>query len=392
MVHTSLQILHCSDLHLDKNFNIPNISRGIERKEDINRNFSEIVNFALNNKPDLFLITGDIFDRILPSNYARIFLTKKIRELKEKGIYVYMIGGNHDVPKIGRYSHLAIDILQHAGLATVFSRSDIIQKKVINVSGKSVCISGKSYFAQFEGQNPLKNEKIPIEGDYNILLLHGSLQGLNIFPAIPEMAVQNPFRADDIQKGINYLALGHFHNYFERAYNNCLICNPGSIEKLTWAEMDDEKMFAWAELSGSEGSVEFQKLDTRPMELQDLFLKKDMEDKLSEIIIEHLTKIQDPIKILRLNLKGLITQAQYAKMRINEIYRQCRDLFFHLEIQRKDLEVEGFGRIFIERIDNPVEAFTKRLDRLIVNTSDENKRKQLMQVKEVGIKYLETSQ
>jgi len=156
--------------------------------------------------------------------------------------------------------------------------------------------------------------------------------------------------------------------------------------------MDDEKMFAWAELSGSEGSVEFQKLDTRPMELQDLFLKKDMEDKLSEIIIEHLTKIQDPIKILRLNLKGLITQAQYAKMRINEIYRQCRDLFFHLEIQRKELEVEGFGRIFIERIDNPVEAFIKRLDRLIVNTSDENKRKQLMQVKDVGIKYLEASQ
>jgi hypothetical protein len=78
-------------------------------------------------------------------------------------------------------------------------------------------------------------------------------------------------------------------------------------------------------------------------------------------------------------------------MKINEIYRGCRDLFFYLEIQRKDLEVEGFGRIFMERIDNPLEAFTKRLDILIASEPDEEKRKQIMQVKELGIKYLETA-
>jgi DNA repair exonuclease SbcCD nuclease subunit len=54
MVHCT--DFHCADLHLDKGFNIPNLARASERKEDLNRNFSEIVEYALRNKPDLFIV------------------------------------------------------------------------------------------------------------------------------------------------------------------------------------------------------------------------------------------------------------------------------------------------------------------------------------------------
>ena len=75
----SLQILHCSDAHLDKSFNISNLARASQRKEDLYRNFSTVVDYALKNKPDLFLISGDVFDRISPTNTARVFLAKKVR-------------------------------------------------------------------------------------------------------------------------------------------------------------------------------------------------------------------------------------------------------------------------------------------------------------------------
>jgi hypothetical protein len=39
-------------MHLDKNFNISNFARAFQRKEDLNRNFSSIVEYALKNKPD----------------------------------------------------------------------------------------------------------------------------------------------------------------------------------------------------------------------------------------------------------------------------------------------------------------------------------------------------
>jgi DNA repair exonuclease SbcCD nuclease subunit len=61
----SLQLLHCSDLHLDKNFSIPNLARALERKEDLNNKFSSVVEYAIKNKPDLFIISGDVFGRSL---------------------------------------------------------------------------------------------------------------------------------------------------------------------------------------------------------------------------------------------------------------------------------------------------------------------------------------
>jgi DNA repair exonuclease SbcCD nuclease subunit len=379
-------------MHLDKNFNISNFARAFQRKEDLNRNFSAVVEYALKNKPDLFLISGDVFDRISPTNASRVFVTQKVRQLRDANISVFIIGGNHDVPKFGAFPSLAIDVLGSAGLATVFSRSDRIEKQLLHIDGRTVCVSGRSYYTQFEGANPMRGVDVPLDGEYNILMIHGSLQGLNVAPSSPEMANQNPFLADDIKRGLNYLALGHFHNYFDREHMGCTIVNPGSLEKLSWAEINDEKGFVWAELHGSETSIEFVKLDTRPMEIQELNLSKDAKysPSIRDYVIEFLSRLSEREKMVKLNLRGLISQEQYGQLKVNEIFSACRDVFFHLILDRRELEVEGYGRIFLERIDNPVDAFSKRLDSLITDASlDENKRQLLEQVKQLGIKYLE---
>ena len=386
----SIQILHCSDVHLDRNFNISDMAKAQERKQDLEKNFTKAVDFALGNKPDVFLITGDLFERYSPSNSARVFVTDKVKQLKEAGIGVFIIGGNHDVPKFGSQP-LAIDVLGSAGLASVFSKSDVIQKQVIEVDGKRLCIAGKSYFAQFESENPLRGVKIPLEGDYNVLMIHGSLQGLNVVSSIPEMAFQNPFHPSDLTPGLNYLALGHFHNHFEREYDGCKIVNPGSVERLSWGELNDEKGFVWAEINGSEVSAEFIKLETRKMEDFTLDLSGSSENPqpLKNQLIEYLRARSDPVEIGRLNLKGQITQEQYRQLKLNEVYEATRDMFFHLTVRHGELFIEGFGRVFMERIDNPVEAFVKRLDILITEATTEDKKRQLQQVKDLGIRYLE---
>lgn len=72
----SVLLVHCSDMHLDKNLNISNLARALERMEDLNKNFSVAVDYALKNKPDLFLITSGVFDRYSPSNSARVCVTE----------------------------------------------------------------------------------------------------------------------------------------------------------------------------------------------------------------------------------------------------------------------------------------------------------------------------
>lgn len=80
----SVQLVHCSDLRLDKNFNTSNLARAQEGKEDLSKNFSVAFEYALKNKPDLFLITGDVFDRNSPSNSARVFVTERVRQLNRR--------------------------------------------------------------------------------------------------------------------------------------------------------------------------------------------------------------------------------------------------------------------------------------------------------------------
>lgn len=388
----SIQILHCSDLHLDKNFNIPNLAKALERKEDLNNSFSSAVEYAIKNKPDLFIISGDIFDKILPTNASRVFLTHEVKRLRDAKIAVFMIGGNHEVPRFGASPSLAIDVLGSAGIATVFSRSDVVEKRILSIGTKSVCVSGRSYYTQSEGANPLKDVEIPCDGDYNILIIHGSLQGLNVASSNPEMAHQNPFLADDIKKGLSYLALGHFHNHFEREHKDCTIVNPGSLEKLSWAEMTDEKGFVWAELNGSKKSTEFIRSDTRAMETSELVFSKDetYSPDVKKYVLDFLSKLSDANKMLKISLRGLVSQQQYNQLKINEILGACRNMFFHLIIDRRELQVEGYGRIFLERVDNPVQAFSQRLDALIAQTGpDDSNRELLERVRNLGIRYLE---
>jgi len=206
------------------------------------------------------------------------------------------------------------------------------------------------------------------------------------------MVSQNPFSPEDIRAGLNYMALGHFHNYYERDHEGCKIVNPGSMEKLSWAEMNDEKGFVWAELHGSNVSTEFVKLDTRPMEKYTLHLSKDerYSPNLKEYLINYVESKSDPVRIARLFLQGLIAQEQYNELKINEVIQATREAFFHLGFDRTELEVEGFGKVFVERVENPVEAFVRRLEELITKAGmDDERRRRLEQVQELGRKYLE---
>lgn len=384
----AIKIVHCSDLHLDRTFNISNFVLAMNRKNDLNQNFSTIVDFAIDKKADLFLITGDSYDRVTPTNATSVFLMENIRRLHDAGILVFMIGGNHDVPKIGKYTHLAIENFESAGLARVFHRSDILQKKVVEINGAKVCLSGKSYNTQDEFRNPLRGEEIPLEGDYNILLLHAAFRGLGVVSSVPEYINQSPVYADDVVKGLDYLALGHFHNFFVREHRGCLIGNPGSIERLTWNELNDKKGFLWIELEGSKARWEHIPLKTRSMQSLDLSVAKESGN-LNDSIPTFLGQYKDQEAIVRLVLKGDISQAQYNQFRIVDLYRIAQNLFFHFSLDRRDLNVEEYGRIFFERIGTPMQAFERHLENLIASAETEDERRILEKVKDRGMKYLE---
>jgi signal transduction histidine kinase/DNA repair exonuclease SbcCD nuclease subunit len=334
----SIQFVQCADLHLDRNFGISNFTRAQQRKHDLNANFSSIVQYALDNHADLFLICGDIFDRYLPSSSSQVFFASQIKKLNEADIKVFMIGGNHDVPRIPNQPVLAIDLLDTTGLAKVFSKPDVLQHMTIEVNGKSVSIYGKSYYQQSDLKNPLSGiNRLNTDG-YNIVMIHGSLLGLGISPPSPEMAGHNPFYSNDVSNDIDYLALGHFHNHFEVNTNNTKICNPGSIEKLTWGEMNDKKGFIWAEASGSGTTTEFINLPCRQMQKEQIILSTEDSEPDSKIK-NSIARFSDQEKIFKASIQGSVTIEQYNRLRVEELCNFFRESFFDFVIDREDLEI-----------------------------------------------------
>ncbi|HVB66120.1 MAG TPA: exonuclease SbcCD subunit D [Candidatus Acidoferrales bacterium] len=381
-----IQIVHCSDIHLDKSFNFGDPERSSKRRKDVENNFVKIVDFALKEKPDLFLISGDVFDRVNPSNEARSFLTSQIRKLKDKNIEVVINGGNHDVPKIGSEA-MAIDTLQSAGLATVFSDSINFQEKKINVDGKIVQVVGKSYNTKNQAQNPFANYNIEKDGKYVVCLIHGSLIGLNVAPVNLIDSHYNPFGSNDIDPSIDYLALGHYHNQFTRKVNTTLICNPGSIEKLNWSEENDAKGFAFVELGESSRQVDMIPLSSRNRKTIEVSLDREIPD-INQHIIELIAKTGDSESLLRIMIKGLITQEQEKTRRMDLLAREVNQHYFHVD-WNSTLEIEGLGNVFLGKMDNSKEAFEKHLDNLISECNNATQIQFLENAKNRGMRYLE---
>ena len=77
----AIRIVHCTDIHLDKYFNYGDLTKGEIRRRDIEANFVKIVDYAIKQNVDIFLLSGDIFDRVKPSNSIRSFLANQIKRL-----------------------------------------------------------------------------------------------------------------------------------------------------------------------------------------------------------------------------------------------------------------------------------------------------------------------
>lgn len=85
-----MKILHTSDLHLGKKLD------GILRLDEQKAVLNEILSIALQEKVDLMLIAGDVYDTFIPSSDAENLFFEMVDLFSQNGIIVVCISGNHD--------------------------------------------------------------------------------------------------------------------------------------------------------------------------------------------------------------------------------------------------------------------------------------------------------
>ena len=94
-----MKFIHCADVHLDTPLQglaqYPGAPVG-EIRNATRRAFERVLSFAISERVDFLIIAGDLYDTGLKSFESALFFNKQMVRLKDAGIDVYLIYGNHD--------------------------------------------------------------------------------------------------------------------------------------------------------------------------------------------------------------------------------------------------------------------------------------------------------
>jgi DNA repair exonuclease SbcCD nuclease subunit len=264
------------------------------------------------------------------------------RKLYEKQIPIYIISGNHDVPRARRHGVAPLLEYARAGFIHFFQDWETIQTNTINIDSLDVEVSGLSFNPQLlPAEDPLHQLSIPGKGDVNLLLAHYNVEGLRgTFPHEPDILIKS------VPKKLTYLAAGHNHEFQQQKVGNTTICTPGSTEHVSFSEETHKKGFVWLEVD-TDGVQDLKQIpvSTRPLKTIDVTIPKDAN--INQLLIKEITRLRNPQLILRFRLKGVMT------IKSAELYRRA-------EVVR-----HGFAKCFSTEVIDDLEYVSPDPDLLV---------------------------
>jgi exonuclease SbcD len=240
-----MKFLHIADIHLGcRRYNLE------ERTKDFFRAWNDVVRkHAIPNGVDFVLICGDFFDRRNVDPQAMNHAMVGLMALKEAGIPVVAIEGNHDQRDTLTTFSWMRSLSQWGYLILLEPTSD--EENPISMTpwndedrtGSYIDIKGARIFGS-HWYGASANTAIPLladamrgareEGRFNILMLHTDVEG-QIKRPIPALTIA---KLSELKSLTDYVALGHTHKRFD--IDNWAF-NPGSLEPTSIDEYREER-------------------------------------------------------------------------------------------------------------------------------------------------------
>lgn len=190
-----MKLIHCADLHLDARMesSLPK-EKARERRLEILRTFTRMIDRAAEEGVDAILICGDLFDARTISARAGNCVLDGI--LQHPQIMFYYLQGNHD------QNSFLKDLKEIPGNLRTFGTDWTIYEQCgIRITGAEAC--GQDAEGLFDGL-------VLDENQINIVMLHGM---------VTEYGAKDQSEGFSLKKlrnrNIDYLALGHIHSFRE---------------------------------------------------------------------------------------------------------------------------------------------------------------------------------
>lgn len=215
-----VKFLHAADIHLDSPL------KGLERYDGApvdeirgatRQALANLVRLALDEKVDLVLIAGDLYDGDWRDHRTGLFFVSEAAKLRDAGIPICLIAGNHDAQNRMTRSLRLPD--------TVF-RFSTKKPETRSFENLGVSIHGQGFASAACTENLAQGYPRPVPGHFNIGLLHTAADGSN--SAHPNYA---QCCHDDLRgKQYDYWALGHIHQRDDQVWGDPRIRFSGNIQ------------------------------------------------------------------------------------------------------------------------------------------------------------------
>jgi len=272
-----MKLLHLADLHAGKNLG------GVSRNEDLRYALEQVLTLVKEERPQLVLVAGDVFDKPNPDNEAKEVVFDFFLSLRALKTPAVVVSGNHDSYEFMKSLKKLLEVIG----VYLFPKPDLERAVFSFGELKVACLpypservltaadekARLSYALAVEKALKYLAQKVK-EAKFKVLLTHLFIAGAKFtrtereatitdFYAVPPSALPPDF---------NYVALGHVHRHQRIEKASPVTYYTGSLYQLDFSESGQDKFVNLIELrEGEPPRVEAVKLDLkRPLHFVEL--------------------------------------------------------------------------------------------------------------------------
>jgi DNA repair exonuclease SbcCD nuclease subunit len=213
-----IRFLHAADIHIDS----PLIGLGryegapVEHIRNATRKALEnLVHLAITEQVKFVLIAGDLYDGDWRDYNTGLFLSKEMAKLRNEGIRVFIITGNHDAE-----SNITKSLRMPENVK-IFSTK---KPEILLIEEFNIAVHGQGFHQRAVTDNIAAGYPEGLPGCFNIGMLHTSVTGRDGHETYAPCQIETL-----LSKQYDYWALGHVHKS-EILHEDPWIIFPGNIQ------------------------------------------------------------------------------------------------------------------------------------------------------------------
>lgn len=342
-----MKIFHCSDIHLGKRpFGTKEFMD--KRYIDFFNAFNQLIDKAIEEKVDLFIVAGDLFDKkeLTPDVLQRS--EKAFLRLKENNIPAFIIEGNHD--NINE-SDLINSWTNYLEKKELLKRGDykymdgeyIFDKYILN----DVNIYGLGYPGFAIDDVLLKISEVLNPEEKNIVVVHTGTGGSELLPGL---AMSSSIKA--LEGKVIYIAGGHLHGYQVYPKEKPFLFIPGSSE---YWNVSNEKNDKKGGILFDTDTLEYRFIPINPRRRIKVKFEPPVENIEEEFknFCEELHLTGEELVLVTIN----VPDSRYINTsKLVEILESCGALkgYINLNFKRNNLEIEDGKNYSIKEIERNI--------------------------------------